>query len=95
MDIQTRVQIIADIQDIMDTDKEDKEFLTELLQEMQEAYQEGAHMRPNFFTDYGYTQEEIIGILQEVSENLTALSAYNMADKLNTIAGILEKEWTR
>ena len=51
-------------------------------------------MRPNFFTDYGYTQEEIIGILQEVSENLTALSAYNMADKLNTIAGILEKEWT-
>ena len=52
-------------------------------------------MRPNFFTDYGYTQEEIIGILQEVSENLTALSAYNMADKLNTIAGILEKEWAR
>jgi hypothetical protein len=38
MDIQTKVQIIADIQDIMDTDTSDKEFLTELLQEMQEAY---------------------------------------------------------
>ena len=38
MDIQTKVQIIADIQDIMDADTEDKEFLTELLQEMQEAY---------------------------------------------------------
>lgn len=38
MDIQTKVQIISDIQDIMDTDTEDKEFLTELLQEMQEAY---------------------------------------------------------
>lgn len=38
MDIQTRIQISADIQDIMDTDTEDKEFLTELLQEMQEAY---------------------------------------------------------
>lgn len=38
MDTQTRIQISADIQDIMDTDTEDKEFLTELLQEMQEAY---------------------------------------------------------
>ena len=38
MDIQTKIQIIADIQDIMQTDKEDKEFLTDLLQEMQEAY---------------------------------------------------------
>jgi len=38
MDIQTKVQIISDIQDIMDTDTEDKEFLTDLLQEMQEAY---------------------------------------------------------
>lgn len=38
MDIQTRIEIITDIQDIMDTDTEDKEFLTELLQEMQEAY---------------------------------------------------------
>lgn len=38
MDIQTKVQIIADIQDIMDKDEQDKEFLTELLQEMQEAY---------------------------------------------------------
>jgi hypothetical protein len=38
MDIQTRIEIITDIQDIMDTDTSDKEFLTELLQEMQEAY---------------------------------------------------------
>lgn len=38
MDIQTKVQIISDIQDIMDKDEQDKEFLTELLQEMQEAY---------------------------------------------------------
>lgn len=38
MDIQTKVQIISDIQDIMDTDTQDKEFLAELLEEMQEAY---------------------------------------------------------
>ena len=52
-------------------------------------------MRPNFFTDYGYTQEEIIGILQDISENLTMISAYQTAEQLTTIAGILEKEWTR
>ena len=38
MDIQTKIQIISDIQDIMDKDEQDKEFLTDLLQEMQEAY---------------------------------------------------------
>lgn len=38
MDIQTKIQIISDIQDIMDTDTQDKEFLAELLEEMQEAY---------------------------------------------------------
>ena len=38
MDIQTKIQIIADIQDIIDKDEKDKDFLTELLQEMQEAY---------------------------------------------------------
>lgn len=38
MDKETRIQIISDIQDIMEKDKEDKEFLTELLMELQEAY---------------------------------------------------------
>ena len=38
MDTLTRVQIIADIQDIMDKDKADKEFLEDLLQELMEAY---------------------------------------------------------
>jgi hypothetical protein len=38
MDKETRIQIISDIQDIMEQDKEDKEFLTELLMELQEAY---------------------------------------------------------
>ena len=38
MDIQTKIQIISDIQDIMDKDEQDKDFLTDLLQEMQEAY---------------------------------------------------------
>lgn len=38
MDIQTKIQIISDIQDIMETDTQDKEFLQELLEEMQEAY---------------------------------------------------------
>lgn len=38
MDTQTRIQIISDIKDIMDKDEQDKEFLAELLQEMQEAY---------------------------------------------------------
>lgn len=38
MDTQTRIQIISDIKDIMDKDEQDKEFLTDLLQEMQEAY---------------------------------------------------------
>lgn len=38
MDIQTRIEIIADIKDIMDTDTADRDFLTELLAEMQEAY---------------------------------------------------------
>ena len=38
MDMQTKIQIISDIEKIMEKDKEDKEFLTELLQEMQEAY---------------------------------------------------------
>ena len=38
MDIQTKMQIISDIQDIMDKDEQDKDFLTDLLQEMQEAY---------------------------------------------------------
>ena len=38
MDMQTKVEIITTIENIMETDKEDKEFLTELLQEMQEAY---------------------------------------------------------
>lgn len=38
MDKETRIQIISDIQDIMEQDKDDKEFLTELLMELQEAY---------------------------------------------------------
>ena len=38
MDMQTKIQIISDIEKIMEKDKEDKEFLQELLQEMQEAY---------------------------------------------------------
>ena len=35
---EVKAQIIADITAIMDKDTQDKEFLTELLQEMQEAY---------------------------------------------------------
>ena len=38
MDIQTKMEIIADIEDIMETDTTDRDFLKELLQEMQEAY---------------------------------------------------------
>ena len=38
MDMQTKIQIISDIEKIMEKDKEDKEFLQDLLQEMQEAY---------------------------------------------------------
>lgn len=38
MDTQTRVEIMADIENIMETDTTDKDFLRELLQEMQEAY---------------------------------------------------------
>lgn len=38
MDNETKVKIIADITAIMEKDTADKEFLTELLQEMQEAY---------------------------------------------------------
>ena len=38
MDIQTKAQIIADIQDIMDKDEQDKDFLQDLLAELQEAY---------------------------------------------------------
>ena len=38
MDTQTRIQIISDIQDIMEKDKADKDFLEELLLELQEAY---------------------------------------------------------
>lgn len=33
-----KIQIIADITAIMEKDTQDKEFLQELLQEMQEAY---------------------------------------------------------
>lgn len=38
MDKETKAQIMADIKEIMDKDKADKEFLQELLMEMQEAY---------------------------------------------------------
>lgn len=38
MDTQTKIQIIADINDIIDKDKADKEFLEDLLQELMEAY---------------------------------------------------------
>lgn len=38
MDNETRIALILDIEDIMAKDKQDKEFLTELLQELQEAY---------------------------------------------------------
>lgn len=38
MDTQTRIEIMADIENIMETDTTDKDFLRELLQEMQEAY---------------------------------------------------------
>ena len=40
MDKETKAQIMADINALMEKDKADKEFLTELLEEMQEAYQE-------------------------------------------------------
>lgn len=38
MDNETRIQLISDIQDIMTKDKQDKDFLQDLLDEMQEAY---------------------------------------------------------
>lgn len=38
MDRETKISIMADIIRIMEQDKKDKEFLTELLDEMQEAY---------------------------------------------------------
>lgn len=38
MDIQTRTRIMADIQTIMDTDENDKEFLEDLLLELMEGY---------------------------------------------------------
>ena len=38
MDIQTRAQLIADVQNIMETDEQDKDFLEDLLQELLEAY---------------------------------------------------------
>jgi hypothetical protein len=38
MDKETKAQIMADINAIMEKDKADKDFLTELLEEMQEAY---------------------------------------------------------
>lgn len=38
MDKETKAQIMADINAIMEKDKEDKEFLAELLMELQEAY---------------------------------------------------------
>ena len=38
MDKETKAQIIADINAIMEKDEKDKEFLQELLAEMQEAY---------------------------------------------------------
>lgn len=38
MDNQTRIEIIADIQDIMEHDKQDQDFLKDLLLELQEAY---------------------------------------------------------
>lgn len=38
MDNETRIALILDIEDIMEKDKEDKDFLTDLLMELQEAY---------------------------------------------------------
>lgn len=38
MSTQERIELIADIAAIMEQDKEDKDFLLELLQELQEAY---------------------------------------------------------
>ena len=38
MDNEIKAQIMADIEAIMEKDKKDKEFLQELLMEMQEAY---------------------------------------------------------
>ena len=38
MDNQTKIEIISDIKDIMESDKQDKDFLAELLLELQEAY---------------------------------------------------------
>lgn len=38
MDIQTKIQIISDIEDIMAKDEQDQDFLHELLLELQEAY---------------------------------------------------------
>lgn len=38
MSTQERIELIADITAIMEQDKEDKEFLLDLLQELQEAY---------------------------------------------------------
>lgn len=38
MDNETRIALILDIEDIMTKDKEDKDFLTDLLMELQEAY---------------------------------------------------------
>lgn len=38
MDNQTKIEIISDIKDIMESDKQDQDFLKELLLELQEAY---------------------------------------------------------
>ena len=38
MTTQERAELIADIAAIMEKDKEDRDFLNELLQELQEAY---------------------------------------------------------
>ena len=38
MSTQERIELIADITAIMEQDKEDKDFLLDLLQELQEAY---------------------------------------------------------
>lgn len=38
MDKPTRIDIIKDIEDIMESDKQDQDFLKELLLELQEAY---------------------------------------------------------
>lgn len=38
MDNQTKIEIMADIQEIMKQDKQDQDFLHELLLELQEAY---------------------------------------------------------